>query len=148
MKTILKGGVLGALLAGGLACAQAQELAPDVLVKNVTTEVLELITKDKEIRSIRDRIEISRRIRAQATEAQASARDVTRIIAQIRAEKIPAVFLENVTDPRLLERIARESGARIGGTLYSDALTEPNGQAPTYINMMRHNVRELVAALR
>ncbi|MGA7609526.1 MAG: zinc ABC transporter substrate-binding protein, partial [Xanthobacteraceae bacterium] len=79
---------------------------------------------------------------------QASARDVARIIAQIRAEKIPAVFLENVTDPRLLERIARESGARVGGTLYSDALTEPNGPAPTYINMMRHNVQELVAALR
>jgi phospholipid transport system substrate-binding protein len=50
MKTILKG-VLGVLLAGGLACAQAQELAPDVLVKNVTTEVVELITKDKEIRT-------------------------------------------------------------------------------------------------
>ncbi|MGA8226979.1 MAG: zinc ABC transporter substrate-binding protein, partial [Xanthobacteraceae bacterium] len=46
------------------------------------------------------------------------------------------------------ERIARESGARVGGTLYSDALTEPNGPAPTYINMMRHNVKELVAALR
>jgi phospholipid transport system substrate-binding protein len=50
MKTVLKG-ILGVLLAGGLACAQAQELAPDVLVKNVTTEVVELITKDKEIRS-------------------------------------------------------------------------------------------------
>ena len=50
MKTILKG-ILGVLLAGGLACAQAEELAPDVLVKNVTTEVVELITKDKEIRS-------------------------------------------------------------------------------------------------
>jgi zinc/manganese transport system substrate-binding protein len=82
-----------------------------------------------------------------STEAQASARDVARIIAQIRAEKIPAVFLENVTDPRLLERIAQESGARMGGTLYSDALTEHNGPAPTYIDMMRHNVNELVAAL-
>ncbi len=50
MKTIAKG-VLGVLLAGGVACAQAQELAPDALVKNVTTEVVELITKDKEIRS-------------------------------------------------------------------------------------------------
>jgi len=50
MKTVIKG-ILGVLLAGGLACAQAQELAPDVLVKNVTTEVVELITKDKEIRS-------------------------------------------------------------------------------------------------
>jgi zinc/manganese transport system substrate-binding protein len=82
-----------------------------------------------------------------STEAEASARDVAQIIAQIRAQKIPAVFLENVTDPRLLERIAQESGARIGGTLYSDALTDPSGPAPTYIDMMRHNVKELVTAL-
>jgi zinc/manganese transport system substrate-binding protein len=82
-----------------------------------------------------------------STEAEPSARDVARIIAQIRAQKIPAVFLENVTDPRLLERIARESGAHIGGTLYSDALTDANGPAPTYIDMMRHNVKELVTAL-
>lgn len=82
-----------------------------------------------------------------STEAEPSARDVARIIAQIRAQKIPAVFLENVTDPRLLERIAQESGARIGGTLYSDALTDANGPAPTYIDMMRHNVKELVTAL-
>ena len=82
-----------------------------------------------------------------STEAEPSARDVARIIAQIRAQKIPAVFLENVTDPRLLERIAQESGARIGGTLYSDALTDANGPAPTYIDMMRHNVKELMTAL-
>ena len=82
-----------------------------------------------------------------STEAEASARDVARIIAQVRAEKIPAVFPENLADPRLLQRIAHESGARIGGTLYSDALTDANGPAPTYIEMMRHNVKELVAAL-
>ena len=82
-----------------------------------------------------------------STEAEASARDVARIIAQIRREKIPAVFLENVTDPRLLERIARESGARVGGTLYSDALTGPDGPAPSYIDLMRHNVRQLTTGL-
>ena len=82
-----------------------------------------------------------------STEAEASARDVARIIVQIRREKIPAVFLENVTDPRLLERIARESGARIGGTLYSDALTGPDGPAPSYIDLMRHNVRQLTTGL-
>jgi len=82
-----------------------------------------------------------------STEAEASARDVARIIAQVRAEKIPVVFLENLTDPRLLQRIARESGARIGGTLYLDALTDADGPAPTYIEMMRHNVKQLVAAL-
>ena len=57
------------------------------------------------------------------------------------------MFLENVTDKRLLERIGAESGARIGGTLYSDALTEETGPAPTYLDMMRHNVKQLAAAL-
>jgi len=82
-----------------------------------------------------------------STEAEVSARDVARIITQIRKQKIPAVFLENVTDKRLLERIGAESGARIGGTLYSDALTDEKGVAPTYLEMMRHNVKQLAAAL-
>ena len=82
-----------------------------------------------------------------STEAEASARDVAAIIAQIRKQKIPAVFMENVTDPRLIQQIARETGARIGGTLYSDALTDDKGEAPTYIDLIRHNVRQLVAAL-
>jgi zinc/manganese transport system substrate-binding protein len=82
-----------------------------------------------------------------STEAEVSAKDVARIITQIRKQKIPAVFLENVTDERLLKRIGAESGARIGGTLYSDALTDANGQAATYLDMMRHNVKQLAAAL-
>ena len=82
-----------------------------------------------------------------STEAEASAKDVAKIIRQIRREKIPAVFLENVSDPRLLERIAKESGARIGGRLYSDALSGADGPAGTYIDMMRHNIRALSAAL-
>ena len=82
-----------------------------------------------------------------STEAEGSARDLAHIIKRIRAEHIPAVFLENVTDPRLMEQIARESGARVGGTLYSDALTSPDGPAPTYIDLMRHNVKQLVTTL-
>ncbi len=82
-----------------------------------------------------------------STESEASARDVARIIAQIRKQKIPAVFLENVNEARLLQRIAEETGAKIGGTLYSDALTDEKGDAPTYIDMIRHNVRTLGAAL-
>jgi len=82
-----------------------------------------------------------------STEAEVSAKDVARIITQIRKLKIPAVFLENVTDKRLLERIGAEGGARIGGTLYSDALTDEKGAAPTYLDMMRHNVKQLAAAL-
>ena len=82
-----------------------------------------------------------------STEAEVSAKDVGAIITQIKKQKIPAVFLENVTDPRLLEQIAKESGAKIGGTLYSDALTDDKGPAPTYVDMMRHNIRTLSAAL-
>jgi zinc/manganese transport system substrate-binding protein len=82
-----------------------------------------------------------------STESEASARDVARIIAQIKRQKIPAIFVENVSDPRLLKRIADETGARIGGTLYSDALTDQKGPAPTYIDLIRHNIRTLSAAL-
>ena len=58
-----------------------------------------------------------------STETEASARDVAKIITQIRKQKIPAVFLENISDPRLVKRISEETGAKIGGTLYSDALS-------------------------
>jgi zinc/manganese transport system substrate-binding protein len=82
-----------------------------------------------------------------STEAEPSARDIARIITQVKKQKIPAVFLENVTDPRLMERIAKETGARVGGKLYSDALTGENGDAPGYIELMRHNLKTLGAAL-
>jgi zinc/manganese transport system substrate-binding protein len=82
-----------------------------------------------------------------STESEASARDVGRIITQIKRQKIPAVFMENVTDPRLIQRIAAESGARVGGHLYSDALTDEKGAAPTYIDLIRHNIKQLVTAL-
>ena len=82
-----------------------------------------------------------------STESEASARDIAGIITQVRSGKIPAVFLENISDPRLIRRIAAETGARIGGTLYSDSLTSEKGDAPTYIDMVRHNIRALTSAL-
>jgi zinc/manganese transport system substrate-binding protein len=82
-----------------------------------------------------------------STDAEASAMAVARIIRQIKSQAIPAVFVENISDPRLLARIADETGARIGGTLYSDALSRPEEGAGTYIEMMRHNIRELASAL-
>ena len=69
--------------------------------------------------------------RGVSTEAEPSARDVASIINQVKRQKIPAVFLENIIDPRLMEQVARETGARIGGKLYSDALTGENGEAPS-----------------
>ena len=82
-----------------------------------------------------------------ATEAEPSAKGIARLIRQIRAEKVPAAFLENVTDQRLVERIRSESGARLGGTLYSDALSAADGPAPSYVAMMRHNLATLLGGL-
>ena len=82
-----------------------------------------------------------------STESEASAQDVAKIIRQIKAEHIPAVFMENITDHRLLDQIARETGAKIGGELYTDALSGPTARLPTYLDMFRHNVETLTAAL-
>ena len=82
-----------------------------------------------------------------STESEASAQDVVRLVRQIREQGIRAVFIENVADPRLLKRIADETGAVIGGTLYPGALSSPNGLALTYLDMMRHNAMTLAQAL-
>lgn len=82
-----------------------------------------------------------------STDAEASAKDVARIIQQIRREKIKAIFVENVSDPRLMQRIVSETGAALGDRVYSDALSEPTGPAGTYIDMMRHNIRAFSTAL-
>ncbi len=79
--------------------------------------------------------------------AEPTAHGVARLIRQLKADKIPAVFVENVVDPRLIERIRSESGATIGGTLYSDALSGPDGPAPSYLAMMRQNLKVLREAL-
>lgn len=82
-----------------------------------------------------------------STESEASARDIAGIIRQIKASGIPAVFLENISDDRLIRRISAETGARVGGTLFSDSLTGEKGDAPTYIDMVRHNIKALTSAL-
>ncbi|MDE2330043.1 MAG: metal ABC transporter substrate-binding protein [Bradyrhizobium sp.] len=82
-----------------------------------------------------------------STDSEASARDIADIISQIRVAGVPAVFIENISDPRLIQRISAETGAAIGGTLYSDSLTDEKGDAPTYIDMVRHNIKALTNAL-
>ena len=79
-------------------------------------------------------------------EVEASAADVSAIIDQIRRQRVKALFVENINDPRLLQRIAAETGVAIGGRLYSDALSEAHGPAGTYLDMMRHNVESLITA--
>jgi zinc/manganese transport system substrate-binding protein len=83
-----------------------------------------------------------------STETEPSAKDVARIIRQIKAQHIPAVFLENISDDRLMQQIARESGAKIGEKLYSDALSKPGAGADTYINMMHNNIAAFTKALK
>jgi zinc/manganese transport system substrate-binding protein len=82
-----------------------------------------------------------------ANDAEPTAKEVARLITQLRAEKAAAVFVENISDPRLIERIRAESGTVMGGRLYTDALSAPDGPAPNYIGLMRHNLAVLLAAL-
>ena len=82
-----------------------------------------------------------------STESEVSAADVAALITQIRRESISAVFIESITDNRMMEQIANETGATIGGTLYSDALSGETGPASTYLDMMRHNATTLSDAL-
>jgi zinc/manganese transport system substrate-binding protein len=82
-----------------------------------------------------------------STEAEPSAGEVAALIRQIRDEDITAVFVENITDTRLIEQITAETDAKIGGTLYSDALSGPDGPASTYLEMFRHNATVLINAL-
>lgn len=82
-----------------------------------------------------------------SNQSEPSASGIARLIRQLRDEKVPAVFVESISDPRLIERIRKESGARSGGTLYSDALSGAEGPASTYVAMMRHNLRTLIEGL-
>ena len=82
-----------------------------------------------------------------STASEASAKEVARLIEQIRHDKISAVFVENITDPRLIKQIANETGVAVGGTLYPGALSKKDGPASTYLEMMRHNAATLANAL-
>jgi len=82
-----------------------------------------------------------------STESEASAADVAALIKQVREDKASAIFVENITNPRLIEQIASETGIKVGGTLYSDALSDESGPAATYIDMMKHNVSTIKGAI-
>ncbi|MDH1176985.1 metal ABC transporter substrate-binding protein [Achromobacter mucicolens] len=83
-----------------------------------------------------------------STDAEPSAREVAGIIEQVRRDKVPAVFVENISSPKLVQQIARETGAKVGGTLYSDALSKPGQPGATYLEMFEWNARQLAAALQ
>jgi len=151
------------------ALAKADPVNATDFYRNRAAYVAEIETLDAEIRNIVARVLADRRTivtshdafqyfgrdyglefvapQGLSTESEASAKDIVRLIRQIRELGIRAVFVENIADPRLLERIADETGAAIGGTLYPGALSGPDGPAPTYLDMMRHNATTLAQAL-
>ena len=82
-----------------------------------------------------------------STDAEASAADVAKLIDQVREDSASAVFVENVSNPRLIEQIAKETGLKVGGALYSDALSAADGPASTYVDLMRYNIRTIAGAI-
>lgn len=149
--------------------AQIDPAGANAYRDNAARYITELKTLDADIRSGFARIPVERRkvvsshdafgyfahaygVRFLApagisNQSEPSASGVAQLIRQLRREKVPAVFVESISDPRLVERIRKESGARLGGTLYSDALSDADGPAPTYVAMMRHNLKTLLEGL-
>jgi zinc/manganese transport system substrate-binding protein len=82
-----------------------------------------------------------------STASEPSAADVVRIVNEIKKNKVTAIFAENISDPRVLERVVKDTGAKIGGTLYADALSAPGTQADTYLKMFELNVSTIVAGI-
>jgi zinc/manganese transport system substrate-binding protein len=82
-----------------------------------------------------------------STDSEASAADVAKLVDQIREDKAAALFVENISDPRLIDQIASETSIKVGGTLYSDALSGMDGPASTYIDLMRHNITTIKGAI-
>ncbi|RVD72164.1 MAG: metal ABC transporter substrate-binding protein [Mesorhizobium sp.] len=82
-----------------------------------------------------------------STDSEPSAADVAKLVEQVKQDKAAAIFVENITNPRLIEQIASETGIKVGGTLYSDALSQPDGPASTYIDMMHNNIAQIKGAI-
>lgn len=83
-----------------------------------------------------------------STDSEPSAQDLKRVIEEITHGGIRAVFLENMSDPRFVETLAEDTGVRVGGALYADALSGPDGPAPDLLSLFRHNQSELLKALQ
>ena len=82
------------------------------------------------------------------TETEPSAKQVAQLIQQIQREKIRAVFVENMGNPKLIAQLSKDAGATLGASLYADALSSADQSGATYLQMMRHNVNQLVAGMK
>lgn len=79
--------------------------------------------------------------------SEPSAEELAKLAQRIRAGHVKAIFLDSITDPRAMRRIADETGARIGGMLYGDSLSSKGGEADSYLNLLRHDVSTLKAGM-
>ena len=80
-------------------------------------------------------------------DVEATAKDVAAVVDQIRNKQVSAIFVENINNPKLLNTIAKEANVEVGGRLYSDALSEIDGEASSYLNMMQHNIQSIIESL-
>jgi ABC-type Zn uptake system ZnuABC Zn-binding protein ZnuA len=79
--------------------------------------------------------------------AEPSAAELAKLARQVRSQRVKALFLDSITDPRAIQRIAAETGASIGGTMYADSLSPPGGAADSYLKMLQHDVATLKAGM-
>lgn len=82
-----------------------------------------------------------------STDSEPSAADVAKLVEQVKQQKAAAIFVENISNPRLIEQISVETDVKVGGTLYSDALSKSDGPAATYIDLMRNNIKQIKGAI-
>ena len=137
----------------GRAAAYIKEL--QTLDARMRTELMAVPAAKRRVISAHDMLEYLAKaygitlisIYGWTNKSEPSAAELTRLAQQIEQEHVRALFLDNITDPRIMERIAKETGAAIGGTLYGDALSGPGGAADTYIRMLRHDVATLKAGM-
>lgn len=80
-------------------------------------------------------------------EQQATPKQVSATIDYVRANQVPAVFCESTVSNKPMKQVASATGARFGGTLYVDSLSEANGPVPTYLDLIRHDTRTIVSGL-
>lgn len=154
-------------IADGLCAADANDC--DTFKKNAADYTAELIALDTEVKSQIASVPTTKRLvitthdafgyfgaaygvkfeapEGFSTESEAAAGDVAKLITQIKAEHATALFFENMSDPRIIEQIARETGVKAGGTLFADALSKEEGGG-SYLEMFKHNIALLVPAMR
>ncbi len=141
----------------------------DGFKKNLESYSLELKTLDNDLRAHISKIPIAQRqvitthdafgyfgavygvrflaAESMSSESEPSAADLAKLVHQIKQTRATALFIENMSDPRLIEQIANETGVKLGGTLFADALSKPGKGGATYLEMIRHNADLLVAAM-